>query len=184
MADWTSGRYAVFVVIMQGIATSQGWLPKFPAKPKPAPSTTVNPSIQKGKYPDWNFTDGLGGWQNKESLRWSVVKSLTRDVGILTGQQGTGDGFAIIKPKKYVFRKKAKLYSNFITGPVCMRFYFYLHGKKTGQIKILTKRKNSKSEITMFKQYGNHGHHWNFAQVFLDFSPSDIFQVTFTIFLL
>ena len=96
---------------------------------------------------------------------------------------GKGDGFAIIKAKKYVFRKIAKLYSNFIAGPVCMRFYFYLHGKKTGQIKILTKRKNSKSEITMFKQFGNHGHHWNFAQVFLDFSPSDIFQVNFLKFL-
>ncbi len=58
-----------------------------------------------------------------------------------------------------------------------MKFYFYLYGKKTGQLKLYTKRKNSKEEIRVFKQYGNHGHKWNFAQVFLDFAPSDIFQV-------
>ena len=64
-----------------------------------------------------------------------------------------------------------------------MRFYFYLYGKKTGQLKILTRRNNSKSETSVFKQYGNHGHRWNFAQVFLDFSPLDTFQVNFTNFL-
>jgi hypothetical protein len=64
-----------------------------------------------------------------------------------------------------------------------MKFYFYLYGKKTGQVKILTRRINSKSETSVFKQYGNHGHRWNFAQVFLDFSPLDTFQVNFTNFL-
>jgi hypothetical protein len=60
-----------------------------------------------------------------------------------------------------------------------MKFYFYLYGQKTGKIEIFIKRKNSKSEIMVLKKYGNHGHKWNFAQLFLEIPPWDIYQVSF-----
>ena len=71
----------------------------------------------------------------------------------------------------------AKLYSDEITGPVCMRFYFYLYGNETGYLKILTDRQKSSYDNVVFTHYGNHGHKWNFAQIYLDFSPTDVYQV-------
>ncbi|CAB3992043.1 MAM and LDL-receptor class A domain-containing 1-like [Paramuricea clavata] len=177
MARWIVARYIFVIFIMQEVTPSQGWLPKFPSAPTSAPSTTVKQYVQAGKYPNWNFTDGFGGWRNEENLLWEVVMSQIKDAGILNGRQGAGDGFATIENTMYFKGKVAKLYSNFITGPVCMKFYFYLYGHKTGKIKIFTKRKNSKSENMVLKKYGNHGHKWNFAQLFLDIPPSDIYQL-------
>ena len=89
---------------------------------------------------------------------------------------GVGDGYAIIK--SYSRRGEiAKLYSPHIFGSVCMRFYFYLRGNETGYLKILTKRQESHKEHVVFNRYGNHGHKWNFAQIYLDFSPNDAYQV-------
>ena len=84
----------------------------------------------------------------------------------------------VINPP-YYSSSKAKLYSRDITGSVCMRFYFYLYGKNTGHLKILTKRNKVKSivEHVVFSHYGNYGHKWNFAQVYLDFPPTDVYQV-------
>ena len=58
-----------------------------------------------------------------------------------------------------------------------MRFHFYLHGNETGYLKILAKRQKSTYEHVVFTRYGNHGHKWNFAQIYLGFSPTDVYQV-------
>ena len=71
----------------------------------------------------------------------------------------------------------AKLYSLGITGSVCMKFYFYLYGNETGQLKILVKNSDSYIDRVVFHRYGNHGHKWNFAQVYLDFAPTVAYQV-------
>ncbi len=42
-----------------------------------------------GIYPDCNFTDDLGGWANQGDRAWIIVNSTTKDVGLLTGRQGT-----------------------------------------------------------------------------------------------
>ncbi len=59
-----------------------------------------------------------------------------------------------------------------------MRFYFYLYGNETGYLKISTKRKKQYTkEQVVFTRFGNHGHKWNLAQIYLDFSPTDVYQV-------
>ena len=58
-----------------------------------------------------------------------------------------------------------------------MKFYFYLYGNETGFIKILAKRQKSTQEKVVFTRYGDHGHKWNFAQIYLDFPPTEVYQV-------
>ena len=58
-----------------------------------------------------------------------------------------------------------------------MKFYFYLYGHETGFLKILSKRQKTTEERVVFTRYGNHSHKWNFAQIYFDFSPADIYQV-------
>ena len=65
----------------------------------------------------------------------------------------------------------AKLYSLGITGSVCMKFYFFLYGNETGQLKIWVWNR------VVFYRYGNHGHKWNFAQVYLEYAPTVAYQV-------
>ena len=91
---------------------------------------------------------------------------------------GSGDGFMIIKPSNFSQRgQEAKLYSDEITGSLCMRFYFYLYGNETGYLRIGTKKQKSSNEHIVFNHYGNHGHKWNLAQIYLNFSPTDVYQV-------
>ncbi|XP_046856048.1 uncharacterized protein LOC124449142 [Xenia sp. Carnegie-2017] len=56
-----------------------------------------------------------------------------------------------------------------IRGPVCMKFFFYLHGRETGFLEILKKRQSSSAKV-IWSRYGNHGRKWNLGQVFIDFS--------------
>ena len=92
---------------------------------------------------------------------------------------GSGDNFMIIKPSSFSWKgEEAKLYSDEIVGPVCMRFYFYLHGNETGYLRIGTKKQKLSYEHVVFNHYGNHGHKWNLAQIYLDFSPTDVYQVS------
>ena len=131
-------------------------------------------ACSRGRYPDCNFTNGFKGWTNSGRRSWMVVNSTMKDVGLLTGRQGSGDNFMIIKPSSYSKRgDEAKLYSNEIRGPVCMRFYFYLYGSETGYLKIRTKKPKS----VVFNRYGNHGHKWNLAQIYLNFSLIDVYQI-------
>ena len=58
-----------------------------------------------------------------------------------------------------------------------MKLYFYLYGNETGYLKILTKQQESFIEKEVFSRYGNHGHKWNFAQIYLDSSQTDVYQV-------
>ena len=58
-----------------------------------------------------------------------------------------------------------------------MKFHFYLHGNETGFLKILTKRQEYTKEDIVFTRYGNHGHKWNLAQIYLNFSSTDVYQV-------
>jgi hypothetical protein len=72
---------------------------------------------------------------------------------------------------------KAKLFSLGITGSVCMKFYFYVYGNETGHLKILVSNYRSHKDPVVFHRYGNHGHKWNFAQVYLDSVPTAAYQV-------
>jgi hypothetical protein len=40
-------------------------------------------------YLDCNFTDGFGGWENLGQHDWIIANSTVKDVGSLTGKQGT-----------------------------------------------------------------------------------------------
>jgi hypothetical protein len=73
----------------------------------------------------------------------------------------------------------ARLSSHFLTGPVCMKFYFYLYGRKNGYLKIRTIQEKSGKEVEkeVLQQYGSHGHQWHFAQIFLNFAPTDLYRV-------
>jgi hypothetical protein len=72
---------------------------------------------------------------------------------------------------------EAKLYSDWITGSVCMKFNFYLYGIQTGHLKILVQNDGAYNDRVVFHRYGNHGHKWNFAQVYLDSNPTVAYQV-------
>ena len=56
-----------------------------------------------------------------------------------------------------------------------MRFHFYLYGNETGYLKILTKWQEYTNVV--FNRYGNHGHKWNLAQIYLDFSSTVVYEV-------
>ncbi|CAB3984347.1 MAM and LDL-receptor class A domain-containing 1-like, partial [Paramuricea clavata] len=95
---------------------------------------------------------------------------------------GAEDGFAFVQHTgRFDFSKGrvAMLFSHFLTGPVCMKFYFYLYGKNNGLLKIRTAHEISGKEHgnEVLKLYGSHGYKWNFAQIYLDFAPTDIYQV-------
>ncbi|XP_028397237.1 uncharacterized protein LOC114521050 [Dendronephthya gigantea] len=132
--------------------------------------------ISRGAYPDCNFTNGFGGWINQEMRDWVIVNSTKTDLGILTGRQGVGDSFAVTGDHSRWF-EMAKLYSPNITGPVCMKFYFYLYQTNNGFLKIRTVRAGSTYEQTVFSRYGNHSDKWNLAQIYLSFSPTDVYKV-------
>lgn len=40
-------------------------------------------------YPDCNFTNGFGGWFNYGNPPWIIVNSTMKDIGRLTGKQGS-----------------------------------------------------------------------------------------------
>ena len=58
-----------------------------------------------------------------------------------------------------------------------MKFNFYLYGIQTGHLKILVRYDGEYYDRVVFHRYGNHGHKWNFAQVYLDFAPTAVYQV-------
>ncbi|CAB4032270.1 MAM and LDL-receptor class A domain-containing 1-like isoform X4, partial [Paramuricea clavata] len=72
---------------------------------------------------------------------------------------------------------KAELFSLGITGSVCMKFYFYFNGNETGHLKILVRNYRSYKDRVVFHRYGNHGHKWNFAQIYLDSVPNTAYQI-------
>ena len=58
-----------------------------------------------------------------------------------------------------------------------MKFYFYLYGTETGYLKIRAMRTRLNYEQTVFTRYGNHGHKWNLAQIYLNFPSTDVYRV-------
>jgi hypothetical protein len=46
-------------------------------------------SVLERYYPTCNFTDGFGGWGDDKQVAWIIVNSTVKDVGRLTGKQGT-----------------------------------------------------------------------------------------------
>ena len=109
------------------------------------------------------------------------IKSKQAKVKHENGLTGGEDAYIFVDhPGRYDFRKgrKATLSSPFITGPVCMKFYFYLRGENNGYLYIRTTTTSRTDKTEQSKKYGNHGHKWNFVQIFLDFAPTDIYQVS------
>ena len=86
-----------------------------------------------------------------------------------------------IKSEYYWSDKQAKLYSHRITGSVCMKFFFYLYGNETGHLKISVRHADYNYEHVVFHRYGNHGHKWNFGQVYLNSAPTVVYQVPRTL---
>ena len=93
---------------------------------------------------------------------------------------GFGDGYVVIDSNStyYIKDAEAKIRSHLITGPVCMKFYFYLHGNETGSLTIETITEANNKEI-VFHRYGNHGHRWTYGQVYLSFGDADAYQVLY-----
>ena len=92
---------------------------------------------------------------------------------------GTNDSYVMIEPTNFKTSfSVAKLKSNEIRGPVCMRFFFYLYGNETGTLKVAIQSLTTTYEHVVFTRWGNHGNKWNFAKIYLNFSSSDVYQVS------
>lgn len=93
---------------------------------------------------------------------------------------GAGDAFAFVKHTgRYNFFKgrRAKLVTPFLAGPLCMKFYFYIYGENNGYLRISTQLNTSYQEERVLQIFGSYGQKWNFGQIFLHFSPTDVYQV-------
>lgn len=106
------------------------------------------------------------------------MKNVTHICHIL----GNGDGYAVLDSRSSYYNRfgLAKIYSHDITGPACMKFYFYLCGPMAGLVAIETERVRSDNIETtkrVFFRYGHHSNEWNFGQVYLDFNDTDVYKV-------
>lgn len=93
---------------------------------------------------------------------------------------GAGDAFAFLKHtgrKNFFTGKRAKLESPSLTGPICMKFYFYIYGKDNGYLRISTKLHTSSEEKEKTKIVGSYGRKWILGQTFLPFAPTETYQV-------
>ena len=87
---------------------------------------------------------------------------------------GVGDGYAVLDSSSKYHSSKAQIYSKFIAWPACLKFFFYLHGARTGYLRIKIKTRSNSVRV-VFLRYGSHGDKWNVGQVYLDFRD---YQVT------
>ena len=138
-------------------------------------NSTILKMLGGGGYTP-QYPPQLRPWSRSQSSRKRCALNISRFLNLYSFV-GVGDNFMIMKLSKSTWKGyEARLQSDEITGSVCMKFYFYLYGNNTGFLKIMTKKQGSSKNV-VFNRFGNHGHKWNFAQVYLDFSPTDVYQV-------
>lgn len=80
-------------------------------------------------------------------------------------------GYALLDYKSdWHYRKSgtARLQSPKITDPVCIKFFFRLHGNEAGMLKIETYNIITGKSRTIFDRYGNHGVTWQTGQLYIN----------------